>query len=362
MVIMEKSNANPIEAYSTGNQKLPFVVNLTSYNPEMLTAANLYNPQGAILVAENTALTPKMIKTLQDIGISKIRAYYKPIDLPISAGSKKFEETYKQAVFLLKEIINVLLIGGKIDINKVEGVSELIMETDNDINLVLKPVVVDEYLYTHSLNVAMISMLIAKWLKFDKSKTKDLVKSALLHDIGKCKINQNILNKKGPLLPEEYSKVKAHVSRSLEMLGDITPNLSADVCAGVYLHHERCDGTGYPKGLKGENIHEFARVIAIADVYDAMTSNKLYHPKQSPFDVFEYIQSGNMAGLDVKITLTFLEKVAHYYIGDTFMLNSGDLCKIVLINPIQISRPLIKIGENYIDLMKNNDLKIITIS
>lgn len=362
-MIMGQIHSGTVHVSAKANHKFTFIVDMSSYKPNMITAETLFSDYGAIIVRENTILTPKMIKKLQDIGINKIRVYYNSSKLPLSESLKKFEERYIRNLHTLKGMIQDSLMGKTIDIKKVDNVAESIMEMDNGNSYVLKHVVLDnldEYLYTHSINVGMLTMLIANWLKFDKIKTKLLVEAALLHDIGKCRVDSNILNKQGPLLQHEYSKIKEHVVNGLEILKDI-PNINSAVCMGVIMHHEREDGSGYPRGLKGENIHEFAKIIAVADVFDAMTSNRIYRKKQSPFDVFEYMEQGNMAGLDVKVAMTFLENASNYYIGDTFFLNNGELCNIIFINPRQIARPLIKIGERYIDLAKDKELKITTV-
>lgn len=362
-MIMGQIHAGTVHVCAKADQKFTFAVGISSYEPDMIMAETLFNKNGGVIVRENTVLTPKIIERLQDIGFNKIRVYYNPYNLPVSENLRRFEIRYTQNLFALKEMIRGLFHGGTASINKVDRVAESIVEMDTDNSYVLKHAIIDsldEYLFTHCLNVGMLSMLIARWLKFDKEKAKLLVKAGLFHDIGKYKIAPYILNKQGPLLPKEYSKVKEHVAHGFAALKGIT-GINKDVCLGIVMHHEREDGSGYPRGLKGEDIHEFAKIIAVADVFDAMTSNRAYRPKIPPFDVFEHLEKENMNKFDTRVTLNFLENVSSYYIGDTFILNSGELCKIVFINPRQISRPLIKIGERYVDLTKDKDLKITSI-
>ena len=359
---LEVSQKDLVHVYPKAIQRFTFVIDINSYQQDMFLSEPLFNANGAVIIFENSTLSPKLIERLKENGITKI-SVYKTTNSPIMNDPETFEDKYLGTLFMLKECMKDIFIRGKVDAIKINLVAEHIIEIGCNNRFILKNEVIDsldEYLYTHSINVGILSMLIGKWLKFDDVSIRELIQAAILHDIGKCKVDQNILNKKGPLLPGEYDILKEHAVFGLEILKDIIPN--KDICMGVYMHHERCDGSGYPKGLNSDKIHEYARIIAVADVYDAMTSNRVYRRKQSPFDVFEHIEKGSMTGFDIRVTLTFLKNVANYFLGDAFYLNNGELCKVVYNNPTEISRPLIKIGEKYIDLSKNKELKITAIA
>lgn len=138
----------------------------------------------------------------------------------------------------------------------------------------------DHPTYVHSKNVAIYGVTLSKNLKFSDDKQKVVYQAGLLHDTGKIILPEEILNKPGPLTKEEYALVKSHVNRTVEILRRL-PDLSG-VIPAVSGHHERWDGKGYPKGLKGKEIPPEARCLAIADAYDAMTSKRAYKLPMSP--------------------------------------------------------------------------------
>ncbi len=214
-----------------------------------------------------------------------------------------------------------------------------------------------DYLYTHSINVALLSMLLGKWLKYDYLRLKSLVTSAFLHDIGKSRIPSEILNKPGTLDENEFAEIKKHCVIGYK-LAESFPGMDEDILKGILQHHEREDGSGYPFGLRGDRIHEIAKIIAVADIYDAMTSNRFYKERACPFDVIDYIEKDHLGTLDHRITSTFLKNIASYYIGEHVILSSGDTGEIVYINPYHISRPIVKCGDKYVDLSAERSVKI----
>lgn len=360
MVLMGRLETGTVHVSARANYKFILKISLNSCKPGMILAENLHNRVGAVFIKENTILNERIIKKLHELGIENFRVYLKTPATSMSESIKGFKSKYIKNVSQLKDLFEGFSSGSLIDMKKIERISDSIMNQGEDYSLYLKSNTEDnleEYLYTHSLNVGILVMLIGKWLNFSKDKISLLVKSGLLHDIGKCKIDSKILNKKSSLLPAEYTKIKKHAKYGLDILKNV-PDIKKDVLMGIIMHHERTNGSGYPMGLKNEEIHEFARIIAVADVYDAMTSNRVYRQRQSPFYVFEYMNNGVDVGLDTRITLTFLEHVSNYYIGDSFILNTGEHCKVIYINPNIISRPLVQVGERYVDLSQNSELKI----
>ena len=141
---------------------------------------------------------------------------------------------------------------------------------------------VDDLTYVHSMNVALIASVIGKWMGYNQEKIKVLTLAGLMHDIGKLLIPEKILNKPGNLTDNEYEIMKKHVNLGYEQVKNKFMPMS--VKEAILLHHEKCDGTGYPFGLKSDKIPETAKIIAIADVYDAMTSSRIYRAPICPFE------------------------------------------------------------------------------
>jgi len=212
-------------------------------------------------------------------------------------------------------------------------------------------------IYSHSVNVAALSSILGAWLGLDEAKINLLTYSAILHDYGKTKIDRKILNKVNSLTREEFKGIKKHPILGYEDIKKIQ-YLDSAVSYGVLMHHERLDGTGYPFGIKDEKIPSFARIIAIADVFDAINSNRIYKMSKAPLEVLEIIQNEGLGKLDYEYCKVFLEHIINYYIGESVLLSNGEICKIVQLNINDLSKPLL-LGENgFVDLKKENDLFI----
>ena len=220
--------------------------------------------------------------------------------------------------------------------------------TDMDlINEVVKEQKVEDYLFNHSVNVAIIGNLIGKWLDLGKEDIKILTLGGLVHDIGKLKIDKKILDKPEKLTEEEFEEVKKHPSYSHKILTEMGYN-EEKLLRAVTLHHEREDGTGYPLGIKSKNIPIHSKIIAIADIFDAMTSNRVYDKKMNIFKVMEKFQKEMFGKLDYKMVTLFIKKFLEFYIGSEVTLNTGDKAKILNLNSFEITKPILMTGEGKI--------------
>jgi hypothetical protein len=161
----------------------------------------------------------------------------------------------------------------------------------------------------------------------------------------------------GKLSDEELDEMKKHSEYGYYIV-QYMEGIDRRVQEAILYHHEREDGSGYPIGLKGEQIPLFAKVLAIADTFDAMTADRAYKMKNTPFEVFQLMQNDCFGYLDTIILNTFLSNISHYYIGSKVRLNDGRIAEIVYINSQQYGKPVIKIGDEYIDLMAAKGLKI----
>ena len=213
----------------------------------------------------------------------------------------------------------------------------------------------DDLTYVHSMNVALICNMIAGWLNYSESDTDLLTAAGLLHDIGKVKIPKEIICKPGKLTDSEYEIIKNHTVFGYEILKDC--QIDRRIKNAALMHHERYDGRGYPNGLSGNQIDEIARIVAVADVYDAMTADRVYREGIYPFDVIGYFQN-EIAVYDPKYLLLFLEKTAETYVSNKVLLTDGKEAKILMINKAALGRPVVMTGEEIIDLSKKKELKI----
>ncbi len=199
--------------------------------------------------------------------------------------------------------------------------------------------------YAHCLNVALISRMIGRWLRCDPHDLDVLTLAGLLHDIGKLLIPEEILNKPGSLTDEEFAKIKEHPKRGYEIVKN-QPNLDPRIKKTVLMHHERCDGSGYPTGLTEDFIDNFAMVVAIADVYDAMTAARSYRSPLCPFQVISKFETEGFQKYYTKYILTFLSHIASAYQNNRVLLSDGRSCNIVMLNQHALSRPIVQFDDN----------------
>lgn len=337
-------------------------ISVNDCQPGMKMAETIYNQYGAVIVGEGTILDQHLILKIQRLGIDNIKIY-SLTDKNLRGNSiEVFKEQYNENLSAVKSILHDISTGKNVDVLKINKIARSISMKVNDnrdiVNSINQIRHVDEYTYTHSLNVSMLCMLIGKWLKYDVKTLGMLIQAGLLHDIGKGKIDPVILNKPTSLDRDEYEIMKKH-SLYGYMLTEGLPGINDDVRKGVLMHHEREDGSGYPLGVKGDQIHSFAKIIAVADIYDAMTSNRAYRPRESPFEVFDMMENNTFGILDTRVVKVFLGNMAAYYIGDYVRLNTGNIGEIVYINPMRISQPIIRVEDAYTDLAEETKVKIL---
>jgi putative nucleotidyltransferase with HDIG domain len=215
----------------------------------------------------------------------------------------------------------------------------------------------DEYTYRHTVCVGIISTLIGKWLNLNQSDLNDLSLGATLHDIGKARIPADILNKPGRLSQEEYTEMKRHAVYGYRMLKDI-PDLNERIALIALQHHEREDGGGYPFSLRSGKIDEFAKIVAIADVYHAMSSSRVYHQAEPFHIVISQMQNDVYGKFDPKIMLVFLYKIMDSLVGRRVLLSSGEEGTILMVDPFEPLRALIKTEDTLIDMRLNRGLRI----
>lgn len=337
-------------------------VSLDECIPGMQTAETIFNEYGAVIVAENTVLDRHIISKIENLGVIKIKVYDNMDNMIVVSGTELFRAQYNENVSSIKDMLHDISNGKDIDINKVNEVSDSIISRINEnrdiIGCINQMRSADEYTYTHSVNVSLLCMLIGKWMRLDYSKVRKLVHAGFLHDIGKARVPSELLSKPGALTKDEFEEIKKHTIYGFK-LAEAIPDMDDAILKGILMHHEREDGSGYPFGIKGPQIHEFGKIVAVADIYDAMTSNRAYRGKESPFEVFELMENDSFGILDPKVTSTFLNNIASYYIGDFVKLSTGDIGEIVYINPSHVSQPIVKADEIFIDLSHETGIKIL---
>ena len=214
----------------------------------------------------------------------------------------------------------------------------------------------DDSTYAHSLNVSIICRVFGQWLHLPQEDIDALTVAGSIHDLGKLLMPPEIIKKPDRLTDEEFRIIKTHPYKGYKHVEN--SNLDNRIKSAILMHHEKCDGSGYPAGLTGPNITPFAKIVAIADVYDAMTANRVYRAAMCPFHVIRMFENEGYLKYDVRYLLPFLEGIVQTYINNRVRLTDGSVGEIIFINKQALSRPIVKIKDRFVDLSTEKDLVI----
>ena len=390
----------------TTRTKLMKMMKITEVKEGMITAAAVLTRQNQILAAPGEELDRKLISRMQFYGITEIAieddpeavtAMQEPVATPVpqpvvqpvvqqepqpavqpapepvnimqaahgystrvrmSEEFQQFTLNSARGIEVLREQLEGFVYDKKdFDIDKLLGITSSLVRPGQTVieyfDMIHNMRSSDDTIYTHSLNVAMIARIIGKWLKWSREDLDQLVIAGLLHDIGKILIPPEVLNKEGRLTDEEFALIKSHAQKGYDLIKDT--NLDPRVKKAALMHHERCDGSGYPMHLQEILIEDFAMIIAIADVYDAMTATRKHRSAMCPFQVIAQFESDGLQKYKPEYILTFLRKMAVTYQNNQVVLNDGRSGKIILLNQNSLSKPLIQLNDgSCIDLAKSN--------
>ncbi len=200
----------------------------------------------------------------------------------------------------------------------------------------------DDYTFSHSVNVAVLSVMMGTVLGLNRNNLNDLALGALVHDIGKVFVDKKIINKVDRLSPEELADVRRHSEYGYKYLVDHA-KMKEDVLQAVLQHHEQYNGLGYPTGTRGDDIHFYGRIICVADVFDALTSDRPYRRAMLPSDAIEYILGGYDTMFDPRVVKAFIRKVAPYPIGTCVKLSNGVTGIVIKNYELYSLRPCIQV-------------------
>ncbi len=211
--------------------------------------------------------------------------------------------------------------------------------------------------YAHGLNVALICKKMGKWLRLSPEDGETLLYAGFLFDIGKFMLPNDIIWKPGKLNKMEFDLVRTHAFYGYHMLSKF--GINEHILNATLMHHERCDGSGYPQGLTRDDIDPFAKMIAIADVYEAMTSARTYRAPMNPYQVVEIIKDEMYLKYDIAIITTFMNHILDEMIGNDVKLSNGMTGEVIMNNSGALGRPVVKCKDDIIDLSQQRDVKIL---
>lgn len=342
--------------------------------PGMITCEDVFSIHDQLLIPKDTVLTDGMISMLSVYGVVNVLVEENPpkkaMESPYLTYSQKvkksgeflaFKEVYETEIDTLRDKINLIATKNyKIDIKELYADALHILKSSYSVTHVFDMLhnmrEYDDSTYAHSVNVALICNIMATWMKMSEHEIELATTCGLLHDIGKTLIPDSIIKKTDKLSSQEYDLVKKHTVVGYQFLKE--HGAPASVCNVALMHHERCDGSGYPLNLQAKDISKYAKIVAIADVYDAMTAARVYRGPLCPFSVIDLFEQEGLQKYDPSFILNFLEKVVNTYISFSCRLNDGRIGTIVYINKHKLGRPMVQCGSEYVDLSTRNDLYI----
>ena len=355
---------------------------ISELRPGMKTGEDVYSYNNQMIVPKGATLDDKIITRLEFYSVLAVRIMDEsdepegqPTDGEITEDSyyfqrvknskqfKKFEQTFLDNTEAFKvNLKNIAESGADIDSHAlINSITSLIAEDMTGVtvfDMLHNMRQYDDFTYIHSMNVSLICNVFGKWLGMSREDIDILTLGGLLHDIGKLKIPDNIIRKPEKLSPAEYNIIKTHSLQGYNILKD--KSIDENVKQIALMHHERCDGSGYPLGLSDDKINMYAKIVAIADVYDAMTAARVYRGPLCPFKVISIFESEGLQKYDGHFILTFLEHVATTYMNNRVRLNNGMEGEVIFMNRNQYSRPMLQCGDKFIDLSREPELYIET--
>lgn len=355
------------------------IIKTSQLKEGMITAEEVKTKKGLTVVGKNVRLTSISIAHIAFYDIEQV--HIQEQDLPKETAEKRsseptysqrvmaspqfkeFQTAYADAVNQLKETVAAIL-----SENRCPDPESLCLITKPLCSIAQTSIEIFDYLhnmraiadsiYAHSINVALIAYILGRWLKLKEADLNLLTAAGLLHDIGKTKIPAEILEKPGRYTDEEFDLVQKHPVFGYEILLSCE-SLDPRILYAASMHHERCDGSGYPSKLKANEISDFAKIIAIADVYDAMTSSRCYRKGLCPFEVIATFEREGLEKYGTEYILVFLTRIIDTYMGNSVLLNDGSTGNILLINSQKLSRPLLRLNNGeYLNLIKHPELYI----
>jgi len=309
-----------------------------------ILAKNIYNDDGTILLREGTKLSNYYINKLKTNGVFCI--YVKDDDLFDIVEDTVFAELKETTINKLPNIFKDMILcdekSFKESISVVEDLVDYIIDSGSIGNNLYDVKNYDDYTYSHCVDTCIMSSFLGLSLNLSNKELKELGTAAILHDIGKIKISNDIINKKGPLTDEEFIEIKKHPIYAVEVLSS-SSLISPGVKSAILQHHERIDGKGYPFGIKDESICKYAKIISVSDVYTALTTNRSYRKRFTPSDAYEFILSGADTTFDFEVVKSFVDTFAIYPLGCRVRLSNGIEGYVVKQNVSLPARPIIRV-------------------
>jgi len=306
---------------------------------------NIFTEDGNVLLRSGVKLTNKYITKLKDLGVFYVYVEDSRLD-DISVEDEKLSDlkavTMKNMANIMKNVTSGDRKGTKDALSVVEDLVDHIIQM-GDVNKSLYDIqTYDNYTYLHSIDTGIMATFLGLSMNLKESELKELSIGAILHDIGKTKIDSDIITKPGKLTEEEFQEIRQHPTYGKNIL-EKNFSISSEILKAVEHHHERVDGNGYPYGLRLHQISKFAKIISVCDVYDAVSNDRSYRQKFNPIDAYELILAGCGNAFDEEIVKNFKKTFSVFPLGVCLKLSNGVEGYVIKQNKNFPDRPILRV-------------------
>lgn len=322
------------------------LVSIQQLQSGMVLAENILSSEGIVLLKKGCKIRESYIRHLRQKNV--LNCYIEdPLFHDVKVNSYLSFETKQKTLQILTKTFQEAEQNSTISLRQMQEISsmivdELLLVPDTGIHLT-RLSTYDDYTFAHCLNSTIYAVLLARYSGFPVSKVKAVALGALLHDIGKVNIPKNILNKPGKLTDDEFAVMKTHAEAGFELLRKNRIEISSIIQHMAWEHHEKVNGTGYPRQLKDTDILVHAKVLAIADVYEALTSDRPYRNGMAVTEAIKIIQAGLDSHFDEELAQRFLSKVIAYPPGTLVELNTGQQAIVLDYSKGEYQKPIVRV-------------------
>ncbi len=337
--------------------------------PGMCIENDVVDAEGLVkLLAKGAVLDQAQIERLSNWGafvrVDDAEAAARRQELAEHTSRTEFVNSYKETIEKITYTFRQL------EKNRSVPIVEMLEIVDQKINFLVESIGALDYLhdirchsehtFNHALNVAVLSGILGKWCGYETATLRDLILAGLLHDLGKLVLPLEVLDKPGCLSAEEFAIIKTHPQEGYQFV-EADAQIVESVKRAILQHHERMDGSGYPLGLFGAEIHAAAKIISIVDVYDAITSDRPYQKKATPFKALDILHEEMFEKLDPNICMIFLNSMRDYFTGSRVLLSNGEKAKIISFtaNVKGFTQPVVCMSNGVLVDLQSTELYIV---
>lgn len=337
-------------------------VSVSQVKPGSRLLKDVHTRRNNVLMVKGTVLSLRELDILQAFLIPKVtiegdtadgeKADSQAAEPVVQEQALLLYQEYEAMIALLKQTFVLARSGGTIPVLDLRKQLDLLLRQINDYDILFfKPVKYkpEDFIYHNSVKSSLTAFILGRWCGYEQKDLIPVSLSGLIHDIGNIKIDDTLLTKKSALTRSEFEEIQRHTTAGYHILKNVT-GLNEGIKLTALQHHERVDGSGYPQRLRGEQIHPYSKLIAVVDIYHAMTSERMHKKAMSPYLVLEELSKDSFGKLDPAIVQTFIHKATQYQTGSVVKLSDGRIGEIVFSQREHPTRPWVNISGGIVNL------------